>query len=143
MQLRHRGFTLVEILIVVVILGVLSAIVVPQFADSTNEAAAGATRDQLRKLRDAIAIYQIRNGYDLPNITEGEGSWGELISTGGEYLKRPPMNRWIGTDRGRRIIFGTSADTAYQVTHGWIFDRTTGDVWAGGFDADDEPHQRP
>jgi general secretion pathway protein G len=143
MMAKHRGFTLVEILIVIVILGVLSAIVVPQFADTTSEASAGAARDQLRKLRDALAVYQVRNGYALPNIQEGVGTWGELVTTGGEYLRRPPINRYVGTDQGRRIIFRTSPDTAYQVTHGWIYDPVTGDIWAGGFDADDQPYPKP
>lgn len=138
-----RAFTLVEILIVVVILGVLSAIVVPQFSVATDEAAAEATRSQLRKLRDVLAIYQMRNGYDLPNITAGVGTWGELITTGGDYLKRPLDNRYVGADNGRRIIIGNAPDPGFQVTHGWIFDPLTGNVWAGGFDANDEPYPKP
>jgi general secretion pathway protein G len=142
MQVQRRAFTLVEILIVVVILGVLSAIVVPQFTNATDDAAVGATRDQLRKLRDAVAIYHIRNSA-YPTVVAGDGTWGELVSTGGEYLKRPPLNRWIGVDNGREIIFGDSPDPAFQVTHGWIYNPLTGDVWAGGFDVEDQPYPKP
>jgi general secretion pathway protein G len=142
---RHRrnGFTLVEILIVVVILGILSAIVVPQFANSTEEASAAATLDQLKKIRNAVAVYQARNNWDLPVVQPGVGTWGELL-TAGEYMKRPPMNRWVTTDRdiGRTIVYGTGPDAGYQMTHGWIYDPLTGDLWAGGFDADDQPHSR-
>jgi general secretion pathway protein G len=136
---KRNAFTLVEILIVVVILGVLSAVVVPQFAQVTDEATKAATRDQLSKIRNAMAVYQARNAMALPNITEGDGTWGELI---GEYLRKTPMNRWVGTDNGRTIIFGTDADQGYQTAHGWIYDPFTGNLWAGSFDADDEPYPR-
>lgn len=139
MQRCRSAFTLVEILIVVVILGVLSAVVVPRFAESTEEAAATATQGQLRKLRDVMAIYQMRNGYQLPNVEAGTGTWGELVTTGGDYLKRAPVNRWVGPDTGRIIIVRDTPDTGFHNDYGWIFDEYTGQVWAAGFDENDEP----
>ena len=75
---RNRGFTLVEILIVVVILGILSAVVVPQFTGATQEAQRTATLDQLVKIREAIDLYHVRNNAQYPNIVAGVGdpAWG-------------------------------------------------------------------
>ena len=60
-----KGFTLVELLIVVVILAILSAIVVPQFASSTDEAKESALDSTLSGFRSAIALYYQQHG-DYP-----------------------------------------------------------------------------
>lgn len=140
-SLRRSAFTLVEILIVVVILGVLSAIVVPQFARATGDAQMVGTVDQLVKLRRALAVYFVRENSRFPNVEAGEGSWGELI--GGRYIRSAPTNVWVGGDNAKVITIGTSPDTSYHTDYGWIFNPSTGDVWAAGYDAEDNPLPRP
>lgn len=143
MHAKRRAFTLVEILIVVVILGILSAIVVPQFGNSTEEAQRTATKDQLVKLRQAIDIYYVRNKAVHPNISAGTGTaaWGALI--GPNYMRGPGRNSWVGGAAGETVVFGTGPDTAYQSTYGWIYDPSTGRLWAGSFNASDDPFPRP
>ncbi len=140
---QRRAFTLVEILIVVVILGILAAIVVPQFAQASDEARKGTTIHELEKLRRAVGVYQARNDNVLPPVEEGDGTWGPLVDGDGEYLSRAPLNPWVGSDSGRLIIIGDTPDAEYQTDYGWIFDDASGQVWAGGFDADDEPLPKP
>ena len=55
-QVAH-AFTLVEILIVVVILGILAAIVVPSFLGAVDQAAIGTTQSELTKLRRAVEVF--------------------------------------------------------------------------------------
>ena len=69
---REQGFTLVELLIVVIILAVLAAIVVPQFSASTNDAKAAALKANLANIRAAIDFYYQEHG-EYP---------GDLIATG-------------------------------------------------------------
>jgi prepilin-type N-terminal cleavage/methylation domain-containing protein len=60
---RHeRGFTLVELLIVVIILAILAAIVVPQFADSANDARQSAYTTDLGNLRAVVELYRQQHG---------------------------------------------------------------------------------
>jgi len=68
---NRRGFTLIEILIVVVILGVLAAIIVPQFTDAQSLSRATAMRTQLNTIRGQVAAWRLQNGNETPG---GDGS---------------------------------------------------------------------
>lgn len=138
-----RAFTLVEILIVVVILGILAAIVVPQYANATSDACRNATLDQLIKIRRALDVYYVRNENRFPTVTAGIGTWGEIANPGDTYLRETPRNQWIGGPDASRIVIGTGPDTAYQDAYGWIYDPATGRAWAAGFDGTDRPFPRP
>ncbi|HYE63906.1 MAG TPA: prepilin-type N-terminal cleavage/methylation domain-containing protein [Phycisphaerales bacterium] len=94
-----KAFTLVEILIVVVILGILAAIVVPQFTNATQDAQQGNLRAQLKSLQNQIELYKARtNSYPTlaqlnANPTDpddGTSGWGILID--GDYIKKAPKN---------------------------------------------------
>ena len=69
-----RGFTLVEILIVVVVIGILAAIVVPQFTNAASGARATSMRTQLVSMRNQIQIFRVRNSQSTPG-----GSGGSLV----------------------------------------------------------------
>lgn len=141
--MRHRtrgAFTLIEILVVVVILGILSAIVVPQFSSASDEAKMESTAVQLQKLRNTLAVYYVRNSSRFPQIDEGDGTWGEVLAEG--YMHVPPNNQYVG-ENGRLIRFGVGPDAAFQTDYGWIYNPATGDVWAGSYDANDKPLPRP
>jgi general secretion pathway protein G len=144
MRSRHTSaFTLVEILIVVVILGILAAIVVPQFSKAADDATSTATYDTLNRVRRAIAIYHARNGSQWPDVTAGNGTWGGLNGPDSPFMREAPINQWVGPVNGRVIVIGNAPDTAYQDQYGWIYDPATGDVWAGGFDDQDRPFPKP
>mgnify|MGYP000733876461 CR=1 FL=1 len=136
----RAGFTLIEILVVVVILGILAIVVVPQFANATEDAAQTTTLSELDKLRRAIEVYRARNG-TMPLIPAGSGTWGPLVGTG-EYLRSGPVNPWVGGVNRNVIIHRSSPDTAFQTTHAWIYNPETGQIWAGGFDGQDNPFPR-
>ncbi|MHC4456478.1 MAG: prepilin-type N-terminal cleavage/methylation domain-containing protein [Planctomycetota bacterium] len=60
------GFTLVEILIVVVILGILAAIVIPQFTGASTEAKESALVSDLQSIRSQVELYKIQHNDILP-----------------------------------------------------------------------------
>ena len=73
---QRSGFTLIEILIVVVILGILAAIVVPQFAEAQASARATAMRTQLNTIRSQVSAWRIQNGNAMPG---GDGATAALM----------------------------------------------------------------
>lgn len=132
----RSAFTLVEILIVVIILGILAALVVPSIVNAADEASDTATYSELGKLRRAVDAYRAREG-TLPDVTAGDGTWGGLVSD--DYLRSPPLNAWVGRDSGSVIVIRDTPDVAFQDGYGWIYDDVTGRIWAGGYDVQDLP----
>ena len=69
------GFTLVEILIVVVILGILAAIVIPQFTDASTEAKTSSLCSDLQTVRSQLELYKIQHNDALPQPEAGGATW--------------------------------------------------------------------
>src|SRR3990170_8977941 len=63
-----KGFTLVEILIVVIILGILAAIVIPQFTNASEDARKSNMRSQLQTLRSQIELFKLQHRDTAPEL---------------------------------------------------------------------------
>ena len=72
--MNNKGFTLVEVLIVVGILGILSAIIYPEYQNHVQEAKESAAMDNLRILRSAINLYAAQHGDVPPGYPNGDMS---------------------------------------------------------------------
>ena len=131
-QKGFTGFTLVEILIVVVILGILAAIVIPQFSDASTEAKTSSLISDLQTVRSQIQLYKIQHNDALPTaagiVTQLTGKTdidGTANSSGayGPYLQQFPTNPFND--------LATVADaTAGDNSHGWDYDVSTGNFVA-------------
>ena len=132
-----KGFTLVEILIVVVILGILAAIVIPQFTDASTEAKTSSLCSDLQTVRSQIELYKIQHNDALPLPETGTANWTQMtmytdISGGtsatkdathiyGPYLQKVPTNQFVNT-----AIITVGAAPAVTAGSGWYFNSTTG-----------------
>src|SRR3989304_799375 len=67
---RNSGFTLLEIMVVIVILGLLAAIVVPKLIGRTEEAKRTQTRIQIKNVEQALQLFKLDNGF-YPSTEQG------------------------------------------------------------------------
>jgi len=136
-----KGFTLVEILIVVVILGILAAVVIPQFTEASTEAKTSSLCTDLQTMRSQIELYKVQHNDALPSAA---AVGFELALTGqttvagaagtdyGPYIQKIPTNQFndfatIEVEAGTTNLGGGNC--------GWHFDTTTGQ-----FHADTDDH---
>ena len=98
---RQNGFTLIEVLVVVAILGILAAIVVPQIMDRPDEAKRVAAKADVAAIVQALKLYRLDNGR-YPTQEQGLRALIEKPSTDpvpnnwkdGGYLERLPNDPW-------------------------------------------------
>jgi prepilin-type N-terminal cleavage/methylation domain-containing protein len=123
----RQAFTLIEILIVVVILGILAAIVIPQFTDASQEAASSNLRSQLQTIRSQIELYNVQNPatpYDATTVADAT-FWDPLVQ--GNYLQAAPLNP-LTADPGVNDPTGVAAAPAPGGAWVW-FESSAGDAW--------------
>lgn len=126
------GFTLVEILIVIVILGILSAIVIPQFSNASDESQQSALHQNLFRMRQQITLYKNEHNGNHPTLanfidqmTLASNRAGQTAAVGttgynlGPYLQKMPQNPFTDTIPVSDGAVGSSA---------WYYDETTGHV---------------
>jgi prepilin-type N-terminal cleavage/methylation domain-containing protein len=93
---KSKGFTLIELMIVVAIIGILSAIAVPKFADLIRKSNEGATKGNLGAIRSSVAIYygELEGNFPVPTASGSTGTGGTLgdclTIENGKYLKEVP-----------------------------------------------------
>jgi type II secretion system protein G len=135
-----HGFTLVELMVVVVILGVLAAIAVPMFFSSSQESKRAALDQDLAIMNKAIEIYRVEHNGVYPGTLEGATTWDVFVKqmTGptdkggrpgpryGPYLKTGiPKNPYTETNTGS---VGKAID--HTGTLAWRYDPAAGEISA-------------
>ena len=100
--LGHRGFTLIEIMVVIVILGILAAVVVPQFMDEPEKARIVKARSDIQSLESSLERYKLDN-FRYPTTEQGLDALVNKPSVPPEpkrynksgYIKRLQKDPWL------------------------------------------------
>lgn len=120
---RHycrTGFSLVELVVVVLIIGILTAVAAPRMFDTSNKAKDAATKSSLMIIRDSIELYRAENGVYPPAAT--------LPTALRPYIKGTfPTVQVTGTNLNNSVATSTADPIAPSGTQGWAYNATTGE----------------
>ena len=158
--MRKQGFTLVELMLVVAILGILGALVVPVYNDHTSQAKSAAVKSNLSAMRAQIELYKLqhkgaRPGYvfgapagtdvlreQLVGTTTADGaSSSNNIPTApylyGPYLKSIPENPFNELNTIAYVAEATAfAAAADGTSSGWLYKKETAEMRLNWGEAD-------
>lgn len=126
---RQGGFTLIELVIIIVVLGILAAVAIPKYQDITSEAKEASARAALGGLRSAITIY-----YANQAVTTGTAIWptlAQLETYGAVMAQGIPRNPYQATANAPDSIC-TGVTRGVLVAGGrggWCYLAVTGEIW--------------
>jgi len=125
---NERGFTLIELVIIIVILGILAAVAIPKYQDITGEAKEASARAALGSLRSGITIF-----YANQAVTTGTATWptvAELETPGTVMAQVIPANPYQAeANAPDSIVTGVTKGTTVGTRGGWAYNATTGEIW--------------
>ena len=138
LRARSRGFTLIEILIVVIILGILAGIVIPQFSNATTSSKTGSVQTTAQTLRGAVQLYYCQHSDTLPpaasfwtlmmSQTDSKGnaynSATSLDGPYGPYMQAIPTN---ALNQSTTVVDANTTPNSQTATScGWVYDYNSG-----------------
>ena len=123
---RRKGFTLVELVVVVLIVGVLAGVTAPKMFDTAGDARESALRQTLTVVRDAIELHRARAG-GLPGNAGTEADFkADLVP----YLRAFPKNPMKDDDTVSVKTDGAAFTGTLSGSIGWRYDNQSGEIIA-------------
>ena len=125
-----KGFTGIELMIVVAIISLMSAIALPKFADIRSESKIANVSGNLANLSTAIALYKLKNG-SYPDLVGNEDDLGDFT---GVYSKSkmPDTPSYSGGSKSN-TVYSSRSNTVYSSrsnTGGWLYIESEGEIYA-------------
>lgn len=135
--LNRGGFTLVEVLIVVVIMAILAATIIPQFSDSTKDAKNNTAKFNLHTIRSQIELFKSQHDgkvpTDLNDLTKKTNAAGTVGTTSafpyGPYLQELPPNPYTGFATIKAAAANPPTAASGATDAGWLYHAASGGVW--------------
>lgn len=125
---NQKGFTLIELVMIIVILGILAAVAIPKYQDLSSEAKEAAARNSLGSLRSGITIF-----YANQAVTTGTATWPtlpELATSGTVMAQSIPENPFQdAANAPDSIVTGVTKGTIVGTRGGWAYNPSTGEIW--------------
>lgn len=141
-SLKRGGFTLVEVLIVVVIMAILAATIIPQFSDSTKDAKTNTSKFNLHTIRSQVELYKSQHDGKVPtnldDLTKKTNTAGTVGTTAafpyGPYLSEIPANPFTGSQKVTAAAANPPAAASGATDAGWLYHAASGSVFIDNTD---------
>lgn len=126
---KNHGFTMVELMAVIVVLGVLAAVAAPKFFDYGDDAKQAACKGSLGAIRAAIANFKANEA--LKNGKAAYPTYKQLTTVGTvmeEEFPENPYNNYNGI-KSVKNKWKANNPPVYKGKYGWVYDTATGKFW--------------
>lgn len=125
------GFTLIELVTVIVILGILSAVAVPVYLDYKTDAKKAATKGSLGSMRSAISNYYAWRATEAGGGTAAYPTLAQLRAVGTVLQDTLPDNAFDTDATKNNVVDGTgrAKGTVVGALGGWCYNPTNGQLW--------------
>ncbi len=132
--MRRNGFTLVELVVVIMILGILAAVAVPKLVTTTANATDNGLRQTLAVMRDAIELYAAEHAGQLPAQDSAETTFKTQLKP---YLRGEIPKCPVGKREDTVEIVSVDPATPLSATgaKGWMYNKKDGRFIANTTDA--------
>jgi prepilin-type N-terminal cleavage/methylation domain-containing protein len=159
MRKNQKGFTLIELMIVVAIIGILAAVAIPKFAQMLEKSREGATKGNIGALKSAISIYAgdwqgvfpayltnvDQTGAAVPtpegwfvasnNIAAGSKTYMDVIPAV-KVTGKNGNNTTVYNPTGNGVTSGAFGTSITVSTTGWLYESATGYIWVNNDELD-------
>jgi general secretion pathway protein G len=137
---RRNAFTLIEVLIVVIIMAVLAATIIPQFASSTKDAQTSSLNFSIHSMRSQVEMYKIQHLGNYPALTKFVDQMTKPTNISGGTTGDTPYGPYVTDeiptnpfkDSNTLVAVATAGEKPTAIvagTAGWQYDESNGAFW--------------